>query len=1238
MDNIVVKIGADISDFRRDMNKMGGVATQQLRSVDKSVNQVSTQMNRMEAETRQTRQQMQQLGGTASREFREMTTASQRTTGAIQGLKSMFLGLGAVLLAGLGFHQLIASAREWSALASEQEKATAGLNQTLESMGRTTPDLSRKIQDYASHLQSVGIAEDDAVVAGAKMLATFKDIKDDALLPTMDVMADLSAAWGIDMPNAARLLGMASMGNIGMLSRYGITLSETAKKSKDFSLILADIKTQVEGQAAALAATDYGGMVQFQNVIGDVKEGFGAFVNTITGTAGRAMVSFFGDSEKAIKGWVEANRELIKLKTIEYMISLTDVMLLLAGAISATGDAWAYYKSSVFWSINQKLIDDANAMVDSFKELYRWLSGSGAPSESSKTSFLKEQIGDIRKRLLEIKDAMLAVQDTNWRKTFPIEQVKSFGSAAQEATKSITEWTDLIKKEVSHITSIFEQIEPVVKDITDSTVDMADEYAKAMEKMDQETAQMTLSAVEMVQWEADKEIRIWQDMVDQKLLTEDEFNVLRQRLAEDSALKITDIQKKEAEEREKQERESLRAFEVAWGNTLSTIAGLLADFMTGAEISWQSFFDTLKRIAAQALAQTFVDIVGKWIKDIVGGIFGGGGGFDILSLLGKIPGLSKAITWLAGLFGGPSAAAAGAGGYMGAGGAAGAGAGMAGLGGMAAAAGPFAAMAAAFFIMQSIQDERSRNRWSARVGRMSIEERAAQEEQYYPWMLDWQRETAAAASAEDYPAWFRAQSSSAWDRFRWNILAQSLGHDPATWAQQRMTPEQYQQYQLQTQQSEAMTAIEGLSAYGTRGPGGQAVVGQDTLNNIISEMADLNLGDATKELLAMLEAGTIDYTEAMRRLRQVVMEATEALSTAGDGIIPATITTAEEFESVLTDLRDRTLSGQIWTDLLGEDFMSNLSELSQSIMGGLQGTFYDMIQGFIDALDAGTLSFDDIDEIVQELTERMGELTTLTGIMRAETDAINSGVDLLTAKTQTLNALYASLVWGQQGTAEWEQMLQQFMTTQGDVSWLTDLMTSFQQIQDIIMGGGWREDYAARGYETAEDYLRALFAEAAELAEALGLEDPMVQVADAIEALQTVLQDLIDGLTVDTAAQAAAAAAAEADAAAQAANTAAQAANTEAINRNTNAIAGMSGGGARGYQHGGMVQGYGLPMGAAIPIIAHVGEVVVPRGASAGINITINANGLSLDSPAILQKVATTISKELAYQSRAARN
>jgi len=159
--------------------------------------------------------------------------------------------------------------------ANQQEVAVAGFEQAMKSMGRYTGEFSKQLQGLATQIQSEGIIGDEAILEGTKFLATYKDISNETLPQAMRVMTDIAALMGGDVRNAANMVGKASMGMTGELRRAGITISDATMKSKDFNAILREIEEQVGGQNKALAATSAGGMKQFANAWGDLKEVIG---------------------------------------------------------------------------------------------------------------------------------------------------------------------------------------------------------------------------------------------------------------------------------------------------------------------------------------------------------------------------------------------------------------------------------------------------------------------------------------------------------------------------------------------------------------------------------------------------------------------------------------------------------------------------------------------------------------------------------------------------------------------------------------------------------------------------------------------------------------------------------------------------------------------------------------------------------------------------------------------------
>jgi hypothetical protein len=242
-------------------------------------------------------------------------TASDRTAAAFTSVRSglqrvnagIFSLRTAIVSATAGFVSFRTIMQSVDAY-KKQEQAIAALNASIASMGRQSKGLSVELQRLASQIQREGVIGDEAILEGQSFLTTYGKITDDLLPRTSRVMADLAAKFGGDAVRAANTLGKASEGMVGELTRVGISLSENAKQSKDFNLILSEIESQVTGLNRALGQTATGSMQQFKNALGDVQE-VGGEVTAI------AIAPFLKDATNRMLGFtdsVEQNRAIVE--------------------------------------------------------------------------------------------------------------------------------------------------------------------------------------------------------------------------------------------------------------------------------------------------------------------------------------------------------------------------------------------------------------------------------------------------------------------------------------------------------------------------------------------------------------------------------------------------------------------------------------------------------------------------------------------------------------------------------------------------------------------------------------------------------------------------------------------------------------------------------------------------------------------------------------------------------------
>ena len=198
---------------------------------------------------------------------------------SIFSLKSAATGL----FVGIGFYKIAEAMSDASQKAAEEQKQILMLQTVMKSMHRNVKGFTDSMIKLADAQELATGYGNEQIMSAEHMLATFSTISNKAMPEVLKTTEDLARGWGIDLTQAARIMGVASMGLTGQLTRYGITLSEQAKKTKDFKLILQDIQEQVKGSAEAYRYSFEGIKTTFYSVLDDGKKIFGRLENAVLG-------------------------------------------------------------------------------------------------------------------------------------------------------------------------------------------------------------------------------------------------------------------------------------------------------------------------------------------------------------------------------------------------------------------------------------------------------------------------------------------------------------------------------------------------------------------------------------------------------------------------------------------------------------------------------------------------------------------------------------------------------------------------------------------------------------------------------------------------------------------------------------------------------------------------------------------------------------------------------------------
>ena len=194
--------------------------------------------------------------------------------------------------------------------AIEDQKAQVKLATTLKNTTGASKAQTKQVEKYIDKLQRAsGVADDKLRPSLGKLLIATKDVAKAQKLQSLAM--DIAAGTGKDLDSVSLALAKAYGGNIGALSRMGITLDESIIKNKDFNAAAKELNKTFTGQSAAAADTMEGKFKRFNIAISEAKESIGvALMPTIEN-----MVNFLNSpkGQKVITDFAEAFADAIKI-------------------------------------------------------------------------------------------------------------------------------------------------------------------------------------------------------------------------------------------------------------------------------------------------------------------------------------------------------------------------------------------------------------------------------------------------------------------------------------------------------------------------------------------------------------------------------------------------------------------------------------------------------------------------------------------------------------------------------------------------------------------------------------------------------------------------------------------------------------------------------------------------------------------------------------------------------------
>lgn len=246
-------------------------------------------------------------------------------------LKSMAKSAVSAVAAYVSVREIVNVTKECIEAANQQIRVEERLDQLMMNVQGTTKRAVDEVKNYAAELQTVTTVGDEVTIQGASQLATFQ-LQGDTIKKLLPSLQDLAVSQygvkvtGDQMQQMANLLGKVMTGNVGALTRYGVTMTDTQKKllktgsEASRAAMLVDVLGQnFGGLAERMAQTPEGAVIQLNNALGDLKEQMGIaimpLVEKFAGYINRNMPRIAEITESACDkigkgvGWVTQNAD-----------------------------------------------------------------------------------------------------------------------------------------------------------------------------------------------------------------------------------------------------------------------------------------------------------------------------------------------------------------------------------------------------------------------------------------------------------------------------------------------------------------------------------------------------------------------------------------------------------------------------------------------------------------------------------------------------------------------------------------------------------------------------------------------------------------------------------------------------------------------------------------------------------------------------------------------------------------
>lgn len=283
IEELIVKIEADNKDLKAALEESAKVTARSSKQMEDAISKFADN------------------AGKATSNFDQIMNVFAGTTMAN-------ILVGAVDLGKQALGEFISLFKEGVAEAADYDQQLTRLANSMAANGKFTQEAMDSLRAYTQSMETLSGVDDAVIAKNLAVLSSMTRLSGEGLERAQTAALNLSAAMGIDLDSATKLIGKSAEGSTDAFKRYGITIEESADKNLTFANTLATIEKRFGSAAQGNMQTFSGAVTGLQNSFGNLFQALGdVIVKNPAIIAGmqeltKVISQLTGDAEKAGPG------------------------------------------------------------------------------------------------------------------------------------------------------------------------------------------------------------------------------------------------------------------------------------------------------------------------------------------------------------------------------------------------------------------------------------------------------------------------------------------------------------------------------------------------------------------------------------------------------------------------------------------------------------------------------------------------------------------------------------------------------------------------------------------------------------------------------------------------------------------------------------------------------------------------------------------------------------------------